>query len=279
MSISAERDPLDATLSPDRVFYAVGALLGVQDFTDEQTYHRGRLARALSFLSGYGTLTGLKVDWQGPAKDPNEEIIIRAGAAIDRLGRLVEVPRDACIRLDTWYRAQTPSDLDQGFHAPVGGVIGVIVDVFLRFAACERALQPAFAAGPFDATDFVTPSRVREAYQLDLVIRKEGIPALPVNPWADFSSEPDLAKRHAAVRAAIYASWNAPAHQRDGQGNLVLLAEHVPNQDPAAIFLSRFTIPASAGNPPPRIVADVTPVDDSRPFVYPLPALARWIGV
>jgi hypothetical protein len=62
MSISAERDPLDATLSPDRVFYAVGALLGVQDFTDEQTYHRGRLARALSFLSGYGTLTGLKVD-------------------------------------------------------------------------------------------------------------------------------------------------------------------------------------------------------------------------
>jgi hypothetical protein len=276
MSISTEKDPLDATLAPERVYYAVGALLGVQDFTDEQTYHRGRLARALSFLSGYGTLTGLKVDWQGPAKDPNEEIIVRAGAAIDRLGRIVEVPRDACIRLDTWYQAQTAGDLDQGFHAAAGGVI---VDVFLRFAECDRTLQPAFATGPFDATDFVTPSRVRDAYQIDLVIRKEGAPSLPVNPWPDLSAEPDLTKRHAALRAAIYASWTAPPHQRDGQDNLVPLAEHVPNQDPAAIFLSRFTIPAAAGNPPPRIVSAITPVDDSRPFVYPIPALARWIGV
>lgn len=276
MSIAIEKDPLDAALAPDRVSYAVGALLGVQDFTDEQTYHRGRLARALEFLSGYGTLTGLKVDWQGPAKDPNEEILVRAGAAIDRLGRIVEVPRDACIRLDTWYQAQTPDDLNQGFHAAAGGVI---VDVFLRFAACERALQPAFDTGPFDATDFVTPSRVRDAYKLDLVIRKEGNPPLPVNPWPDFSAEPDLAKRRTALHDAIYGSWKAPAQQRDDKGNLVPLAEHVPNQDAAAIFLARFTVPAAAGNPPVRTVADVVPADDGRQFVYPLRALARWIGV
>ena len=276
MSISTEKDPLDATLPPERVFYALGALLGVQDFTDEQTYHRGRLARALSFLSGYGTLTGLKVDWQGPAKDANEEIIVRAGAAIDRLGRLVEIPRDACIRLDTWYQAQDPSELDQGFHAPAGGVV---VDVFLRFAACDRALQPAFATGPFDATDYVSPSRVRDAYEVSLVIRKEGNPPLPVNPWPDLAAEADLGKRRRALLDAIYASWTAPPHRRDGQDNLVALAEHVPNQDPAAIFLSRFTIPAAAGNPPARIVANVTPSDEARPFVYPLPALARWTGV
>src|SRR5215469_3041523 len=140
MSISTEKDPLDATLPPERVFYALGALLGVQDFTDEQTYHRGRLARALSFLSGYGTLAGLKVDWQGPAKDPNEEIIVRAGIAVDRLGRIVEIPSDACIRLDNWYQGQSADDLVQGFHAGAGGVI---VDIFVRFAACERAMQPA----------------------------------------------------------------------------------------------------------------------------------------
>lgn len=287
MSISTEKDPLDTTLAPERVYYALGALLGVEDFADEQTYHRGRLARVLSFLCGCGTLAGLKVDWQGPAKDPNEEIIVRAGIAIDRLGRIVEVPRDACIRLDSWYQGQTASDLVQGFSAAAGGVL---VDVFLRFASCERALQPAFAAGPFDATDYVTPSRVRDAYQLDLVLRKErvdkngnpdpgGAPPLPVNPWPDFSAEADLAKRHGALRDAIYASWTAPAHQRDGLGNLVPLAEHAANQDPTAIFLSRITIPAAAGNPPARSVANIVPKDDGRPFVDPLPALARWMGV
>jgi hypothetical protein len=276
MSISTERDPLDASLAPERVFYAVGALLGVADFADEQTYHRGRLARALSFLAGYGTLAGLRVDWQGPAKDPNEEIIVRAGAAIDRLGRIVEVPRDACIRLDTWYQAQDTNELDRGFHVAAGGVI---VDVFLRFVACERALQPAFATGPFDATDFATPSRVRDAYQLDLVIRQEGNPPLPVNPWPDLFAEADPVKRRAALRDAIYASWNAPAHQRDGQGNLAPLAENLQNQDPATIFLARFTIPATAGNPPVRTVANVVPKDDGRAFVYSLAALARWMGV
>src|SRR5689334_18486754 len=178
MSISATKDPLDADVSPDRVAYAEGALLGVEAFTDDQTYDRGRLARALAFLDGSGTLAGLKVEYKGP-RGPNEQVVTHPGAAIDRLGRLVEVPRDACIRLDNWYSAQTASDLVQGFHAAANGVI---VDVFLRFVACDRALTPAFATGPFDATDYASPSRVRDGYKLELVIRKEGNPPLPASP-------------------------------------------------------------------------------------------------
>jgi len=275
MSVSVEKDPLDASISPDRVFYAEGALLGVEDFTDEQTYHRGRLARALAFLDGSGTLAGLKVEYKGP-KGPNEQIVTHPGAAIDRLGRLVEVPRDACIRLDNWYAAQTASDLVQGFHAAAGGVV---VDVFLRFVACDRALTPAFATGPFDATDYVSPSRVRDGYKLDLVIRKEGNPPLPQSPWPDFAAEADPAKRRAAVHNAIFDSWGAAAHQRDGNGSLVPLAEHAPGQDTTAIFLARLVIPAAAGNPPLRTAGDVTVDNDSRAFVYPVGALARWLAV
>jgi hypothetical protein len=33
---------------PDRPFYDTGVLLGSDDFRDEQTYHRSRLARALA---------------------------------------------------------------------------------------------------------------------------------------------------------------------------------------------------------------------------------------
>ena len=36
----------------DRVFYATGAMLDATDFTDEQAYHRGRLARALAYCTG-----------------------------------------------------------------------------------------------------------------------------------------------------------------------------------------------------------------------------------
>jgi hypothetical protein len=280
MSVSTEPDPLDATLPPDRVAYAVGALLSVDDFTDEQTYHRGRLARALAFLAGSGTVAGLKVDYQGP-RGPDEEIVVHPGMAIDRLGRIIEMPRDACIHLDTWYNEmagspQGVSDLVQGFHAAAGGVI---VDVFLRFIACDRALTPAFATGPFDATDYVSPSRVRDGYKLDLVVRKEGNPALPVNPWPDLAAEPDLGKRHTALHTAIFESWNAPEHQRDGSGKLVPLAEHAAGQDTTAIFLARFVIPATAGAPPLRTVGPITPDNESRGFAYPAAALARWLGI
>jgi len=275
MSIITEKDPLDSTLAPERVFYAVGSLLGVEDFTAEQTYHRSRLARALSFLDGSGTVTGLKVDYQGP-RGPNEEIIVRPGVAFDRLGRIIEIPRDACIRLDKWFSAQTASDLVQGFHAAAGGVI---VDVFVRFVACDRALTPAFTTGAFDATDFASPSRVRDAYRLDLVIRKEGVPPLPHSPWPDLTAEPDPAKRRTALHQAIFESFASPVHQRDGLGKLVPLPEHADGQDASSVFLARFVVPAAGGSPPLRIAGNIVPDNDSRSFVYPIGALAQWLGV
>jgi hypothetical protein len=216
MSTSTDKDPLDGSYQPDRVFYAVGALLGVEDFTDEQTYHRGRLARALAFLDGSGTVAGLRVDYQPPANPDtgreDEEIIVRPGIALDRLGRIIEVPRDACIRLDRWFGAQTASDVTQGLH---GDAAGVIADVFIRFVACERGKTPAFATGPFDATDYAAPSRVRDGYKLELVIRAEGVPPVPQNPWPDLASEPDITTRRAALQTAIFDAWGAAAHQRD----------------------------------------------------------------
>jgi hypothetical protein len=273
MSISTVKDPLDSALAPERVFYAVGALLGVEDFTAEQTYHRGRLARALAFLDAQGTVSGLKVDYQ---PSPDEEIIVRPGIAIDRLGRIIEVPKDACIRLDKWYQAQAASDLVQGFHA---GSSGVIVDVFIRFISCDRALTPAFATGPFDATDYVSPSRTRDGYKLDLVIRMEGNPALPQNPWPDLAAIADPAARETALHDAIFASFASPVYQRDGFGNLPPLAEHAAGQDTTSLFLARFVIPAAAGNPPARTPGAITPDNDKRAFVYAAGALARWIGI
>src|SRR5215212_6233762 len=94
---SAEKraaDPLEkGPAAPDRVVYALGVLLDAQDFKDEQLYHRGRLARALAYLHGHGTVAGLAVRWDKPllpGDDPQfpqgreEEIVLKPGLAIDR---------------------------------------------------------------------------------------------------------------------------------------------------------------------------------------------------
>jgi hypothetical protein len=111
------------------------------------------------------------------------------------------------------------------------------------------------------------------------VLRREGAPPLPVNPWPDLAAEADPAARRLALHNAILDSFNTPVHRRDGQDELVPLAEHAAGQDPTSVFLARFVIPAAAGSPPLRTAGPIVPNNDSRTFVYPIGALARWIGV
>ncbi len=130
---------------------------------------------------GCGTVAGLKVEWD-EAREPGSEfpdgreerLVVHPGIAIDRLGRIIEVPRAWCIRLGGWYNAQDVAELRQGLKGPPYN--GVVADVFVRFVTCERGKTPAFASGPFDALDAVQPSRLRDAHHLGLVIRKDAYP-------------------------------------------------------------------------------------------------------
>jgi hypothetical protein len=181
-----EADPLYAGPLPQRAAYATGMLLDAQDFVDEQTYHRGRLARALAFLAGGGTLAGLEVTHRPASAEHAEEIQVSPGIAVDRIGRLVEIPRPACLRLERWFAGETERDggdtlrraalggLDRfiGARAQALGALparAVVADIYLRFVACENGLTPSFAAGPFDALDAVSASRLRDAYELHLI--------------------------------------------------------------------------------------------------------------
>jgi hypothetical protein len=268
---------------PDRVSYATGVLLNADDFDAEQLYHRGRLARVLAYLHGCGTVAGLRVDWQAAvvpsASDPGHEerLMVQPGLAIDRLGRIVEIPGPACIRLDPWFAAQTDSDLAQGLHgAPYNGVV---VDVFVRFVVCERGKTPAFLTGPFDALNGLAPSRLRDSYELTLVIRKEVAPPLPQDPWPDLPAGADTATRLSAAHAAVFAAW-----QDSGEnGVLPPSPEHVLGQDPTSLFLARLVLPATAPGPgvrPTRVTgAAVTVGNEHRLFVFSTAALARWIGL
>ncbi|MDB6151410.1 MAG: hypothetical protein JWQ44_2858 [Chthoniobacter sp.] len=286
-------DPLLKKTASERLHYATGELLGADDFRDEQTYHRRQLAQALLFLNGSGTLAGLRVIARhrpGQNGAPDEvHLEVQPGLALDRAGRLIEVPREACLRLRRWFEfiAERPPEnavLDAGdlLAAFRDGV--VVADVFLAFHACDRGYTPAFASGPFDALDASQPSRVRDAYELSLVLRSETTPPISADPWTAVT---DLA----SAQQASLGAWDAldlpPA------GHVGDWRENPAGIDPTAVLLARVRIPATPGPtaasaPVPdwtaAIWADTAPGENPnidnrvRNFILPPAAIRRMAG-
>lgn len=273
-------DPLEAMPPAERVNYATGVLLDADDFRDEQTYHRARLARMLAAMAGFGTLAGLRVI--PPAADDAElELHVAAGIAIDRYGRLIEIPEPWCIRIARWFAGQSTAQLRAAVQrAPrVPVPVAVVVDVFLGALSCGRAKTPAFASGPFDALDAVVPARIAETASLELVPRAEGGPdpiPTPRNFWPAASATDEQQLQ------AVLDSWESGTAATSSDGGLDPLAEHVVGHNTAAVLLARVTIPvtlAVAAPPEARPALDMTlrvSVDNSvRPFIF-MPG--KWLG-
>lgn len=283
-------DPLTTQPRAERTAYATGMLLDAQDFSDEQTYHRGRLARALAFLAGGGTLAGLQVTYLPATASQPEEIQVAAGLAVDRLGRLVEIQRPACLRLTRWFTALQADSVSQASHTGLDRFVSprfteaatplpaqaLVADVFVRFAACAVGLTPSFAQGPFDALNAVSAARLRDAYELQLIPRPSldddytGLP-LPV-------ADPVIADTGATAAARRNAMQDSVLQAYGGSGSLEPLPEQPAGVDRSAVFLARVFIPVDAGSPPAR-TADAVLVDNwARRFLPPVPLLGQWAG-
>ena len=320
---STSIDPLYSQPVAERPVYATGMLLDAQDFLDEQTYHRGQLARALAQLAGGGTLAGLRALHQkavpegGAEAARPEEIRIAAGLAVDRLGRLIELPRDACLRLARWWAAEQArsggSSLLQAAYltpqrflspraiaqAAVAGAVpvpsrAVVADVFLRFVACPRGLSPAFAGGPFDALNAVSVSRLRDAYELHLVTRPglddafDGLPTPAGALQIEGESAADALAREAALGnpGADPAAHNAAlqdavlhGYARSADGAPEPGPEHPAGIDPSAVFIARVLVPVATDDATSRD-GDAVLVDNySRRFLPGAALLARWGGL
>lgn len=281
-------DPVRTRLHSERLHYATGELLGADDFRDEQTYHRRQLSRALLYLNGSGVIAGLRVvanHQPGQNGAPDEvELEVEPGLALDRVGRLIEVPREACLRLRRWFdyaASRDPRDEDSddegldrddlrlAWRADGGLASGgaVVADVFLSFHPCDRGYTPAFASGPFDALDASQPSRVRDAYELTLVPRTETDAALQnqtgFDYWAGLTGATPEA-RLASARERSLDAWSAlapPAPNHVGNFH-----ENPAGVDPTAVLLARLRLPAGAA---PQVTS--APVADWAAATWPNP--------
>jgi hypothetical protein len=291
------QDPITISPALERLFFAEGLLLTADDLTDEQTYHRARLARMLNYFSGSGTLAGLRVAYQPAETFPSddEQILVYPGLAVDRLGRMIELPRSACLRLGRWYHQQADDDLNRALFADPFN--GVVADLFISFVVCEVGKTPAFASGPFDALDAVAPGRLSDGYELKLVLRtrSEGNPPpLPRSRWPRLNTTgtaEELAQSVADLKNAVLDSWprdNPVPENPEPPG------EYPLGMDQTAVFLARIVIAATAnavaGAAPERVAPTTEPdpgggdpiviqpvlVDNlNRQFIFPTRALAH----
>lgn len=282
----------------DRVYYATGLLLDQEAFRVDQDYHRARLAAATAALGGCGTLAGLSVAWD----KTTDEIQVNPGVALDRLGRIIELGTQACLRVAPWY-AQIPSGTGRAYAgADVAKILGVaasdatavpsvIADVWIRFAVCERGKTPAFARGPFDALDATAPSRLRDAYEIKLITRLEDPPLpKPYNPFSTLTLTGSASDKLTALKKFLVNNFTPTDPPQSNIKGYQSIMPDTPNSalpahasfDPNAVFLARVAIPvksAGGSNLPDRdTTKNVVTYDAERPFVLTANSLALLMG-
>lgn len=247
--MSTRHDDLLTPRPPERLAYADGGLLTAELLTLEQRYHRARLGRLLAYLHGAGTVAGLDVGIDPAGGGPEAEIRVRPGLALDRLGRLIELDHDACLRLPPWFDQQVAEPLGEARIEAARRDAGnglpehIAADVYIAFELCSRSPQPAFATGNADQMDGVAPSRLLELARLSLLIRESGDDRLPRAALPALGGDAAALRDHKRTRLwdALRLQGDPPRLPAGGT-----LSEHrFPEQDGSEVFLARLRLPVA----------------------------------
>ncbi len=285
-------DTLNPPPAPLRVYYSTGRMLGVEDFQADQDYHRGRLARALVQLYGTGTVSGLLVQTDGNTDVTQLELQVAMGTAIDRVGRIIEVPSQVCIVLNDWL-TQTMQAWQNQIANPVPGQPALpdpntairdgknlMADLFATFVSCTRGLTPCFASeDDYDATDAFSANRLLDSFAMQLVLRTDiATPVTPADPWKTSGALPApgaglTAATEATLQNLLLGATAGPA---------AAPVEYPPGFDTTSVFLARIlsaAVKGTGGQPPTFDLTKIAIDNNSRLFVYPAALLARLSGL
>src|SRR2546430_1794109 len=119
MSSFAPQVATQRAAAPDltkHVNYALGMVLGVDDFTQEFAYLSGRDQWLTRDLIGYGTACGLRVTSETDSTGP--QIVVEPGVAVNPRGQMIRVTQPQCAYLNDWL-ASHKQDLTYRLGSPL----------------------------------------------------------------------------------------------------------------------------------------------------------------
>jgi hypothetical protein len=145
------------------VNYALGMVLGVDDFNQEFAYLAGRDRWLARDAIGYGTLSGLKVTLDSGTKGPR--LTVTSGSALTPRGQLVCVKPAQCAYLNDWLAARN-NDIPALLGSPISGTLDLYLTLCYR--DCPVDLVP-IPGSPCRAEDeLMAPSRLVDDFSLEL---------------------------------------------------------------------------------------------------------------
>lgn len=161
--------PIVPTLPYDpfkHVNYNLGMVLGVDDYSQEFSYHAGRLEYALREVVSYGTSTGLSVRIDSVTEGTTviPQVVVGPGTAINPRGKLIHVDSIQCARLNAWLAANRLKVIEK-VGSPPGPVTLYVV---LCYRECPVDLRPIPGEPCRDESEMLKPSRLADDYALEL---------------------------------------------------------------------------------------------------------------
>ena len=218
------------------------------------------------------------------------QVQVAPGLALDRLGRLIELPSLSCLRLRLWFDQMVATPLGNARaeaarrNAGNGLPEHVAADVYIAFLASRRVPEPAFATGNADQIDGIAASRILDAARLSMLVRRSNDDRLPA-PTVFVAAGTAAAMRGAIREAKRLRLWDAlrldgePPHLPHGG----TVTEHdPPDQDGSEVFLARLILPVARDGGGTLRLNSGQPVQvrqDERLYVYSAAELALFDGL
>lgn len=227
------------TSGPDqRVNYAHGMVLGVDDVVTEQNYWLYHRYLAQRGLAGLGTVYGLQVTAGRPAgAESDVEVTVSPGLLVDQFGRDAVIRCPQCARLGQWLAARELAEPGTVASRLSDGRLTVYV--VARYEQVLDTLVPLPGSPCSSSDELMTPSRIRDCWEVDLTFDRPPMPR-----W-------DTDRRLARLLARVDAVAGLPEGDSEEPDLLVALLGLLDSAGDGPDDLwpsgaSRFRIPAEA---------------------------------
>ena len=142
------------------VNFITGMVLGVEDLQQEFVYHLYQNHWLARDAIGYGTLSGLKVEWDGT------QIAVLPGAALSPRGQLIRVAPKQCASLDAWLRL--PETQQRLTELGVAAAATFTAHVVLCFRDCQTDPLPIPGEPCRCDSEAMAASRITDDFRLEL---------------------------------------------------------------------------------------------------------------